>query len=109
MDKTIIVTGSSGNMGQAVVNRFIDEGYKVVGTVDHNEPAVIDFPQDYFEKVIVDLMNEESSQKFVDDIISKYRTVDVAVLTVGGFAMGNISETKTSDITKQYQLNFETA
>jgi len=33
----------------------------------------------------------------------------VAVLTVGGFAMGKIVDTKTSDIAKQYKLNFETA
>jgi NAD(P)-dependent dehydrogenase (short-subunit alcohol dehydrogenase family) len=31
------------------------------------------------------------------------------VLTVGGFAMGKIAETKTADIHKQYKLNFETA
>jgi len=35
--------------------------------------------------------------------------VDAAILTVGGFAMGNMPETKTSDILKQYKLNFETA
>jgi NAD(P)-dependent dehydrogenase (short-subunit alcohol dehydrogenase family) len=31
------------------------------------------------------------------------------VLTVGGFTLGTVIETKTSDITKQYKLNFETA
>lgn len=109
MSKTIIVTGSSGNMGQAVVKKFIDEGDKVVGTIIHNDKKPMNFSQNNFEKVIVDVMNEESSQKFVDDIVLKYGTVDVAVLTVGGFATGSIAETKTSDIFKQYQLNFETA
>jgi len=109
MNKTIIVTGASGNMGQAVVKKFIDEGYKVVGTLVPNDPVPMNFSKDNFEKVSVDLLNEESSQKFVDDIISKYGKIDVAVLTVGGFTMGNIAETKSSDITKQYQLNFETA
>lgn len=33
----------------------------------------------------------------------------MAVLTAGGFAMGNIATTKTSDIFQQFQLNFETA
>jgi NAD(P)-dependent dehydrogenase (short-subunit alcohol dehydrogenase family) len=33
----------------------------------------------------------------------------VAVLTVGGFAMGHIADTSTADILKQYKLNFETA
>ena len=107
--KTIIVTGATGNMGQAVVKKFIDEGYKVIGTIFPNDTVSMNYPLDSFETEILDLMNEESSQKFVDDTIAKYISIDVAVLTVGGFAMGNIAGTKTSDILKQYQLNFETA
>lgn len=107
--KTAIVTGASGNMGQAVIKKFIDEGYRVVGTVIPNDPVPVDFPSGKFEKIIVDLMNEDDSQKFVNDIISKYGSIDAAVLTVGGFAMGSVTETKTADITKQYKLNFETA
>lgn len=107
--KTAIVTGASGNMGQAVIEKFIDEGYKVIGTIIPNDPVAIDFPGDKLEKVVVDLMNEDDSSKFITTVISKYGSVDAAVLTVGGFAMGSIAETKTSDIAKQYKLNFETA
>jgi NAD(P)-dependent dehydrogenase (short-subunit alcohol dehydrogenase family) len=107
--KTAIVTGASGNMGQAVIKKFIDEGYKVIGTIIPNDPVPIDFPEDKLDKVVVDLMNEEDSAKFVKEVTSKYGSVDAAVLTVGGFAMGSIAETKTSDIAKQYKLNFETA
>ena len=107
--KTAIVTGASGNMGQAVIKKLIDEGYQVIGTVIPNDPVPMDFPEDKLEKVIVDLMNEDDSAKFVNDVTSKYGSVDAAVLTVGGFAMGSVPETKTSDIAKQYKLNFETA
>ena len=107
--KTAIVTGASGNMGQAVIKKFIDEGYKVIGTVIPNDPVPMDFPEDKLEKVVVDLMNEDDSAKFIASVISKYGSIDAAVLTVGGFAMGAVAETKTSDIGKQYKLNFETA
>ena len=107
--KIAIVTGASDNMGQAVIKKFIDEGYKVIGTIIPNDPVPIDFPEDKLDKVVVDLMNEEDSAKFVKEVTSKYGSVDAAVLTVGGFAMGSIAETKTSDIAKQYKLNFETA
>ena len=107
--KTAIVTGASGNMGQAVIKKFIDEGYKVIGTIIPNDPVPMDFPEDKLDKVVVDLMNEDDSAKFVNDVTSKYGSVDAAVLTVGGFAMGSVAETKTSDIAKQYKLNFETA
>ena len=107
--KTAIVTGASGNLGQAVVQKFINEGFKVIGTVVPNDPVQMDFPAEHFEKVVVDLMNEDDSAKFVGDIVSKYGSVDAAVLTVGGFAMGKVADTKTTDINKQYKLNFETA
>ncbi len=107
--RTAIVTGASGNLGQAVVSKFIAEGYKVVGTVVPNDPVAVDFPADSFEKTVVDLMDEAGSNKFIDAVISKYGSVDVAVLTVGGFAMGKMADTSAADILKQYKLNFETA
>lgn len=104
-----IVTGASGNLGAAVVKKFIDEGYYVIGTVTPNNTAVLEFPADKFEKFAVDLMNEEDAAKFVDAVIAKHKNIDAAILTVGGFTMGKIADTKTSDIAKQYRLNFETA
>ena len=109
MTKVAIVTGSSGNLGQEVVRKFIAEGYKVVGTVIPNDPVPMDFPADSFEKVVVDLMNEDSSAAFVQSVIGKYNSIDAAILTVGGFAMGKVTDTKAADIFKQYKLNFETA
>jgi NAD(P)-dependent dehydrogenase (short-subunit alcohol dehydrogenase family) len=107
--KIAIVTGASGNLGQAVVRKFIQENYFVSGTVIPNDPITIDFPNGQFEKVIVDLMNEDDSERFVESVASKFGSIDVAVLTVGGFAMGKITDTKTADILKQYKLNFESA
>ena len=107
--KTAIVTGAMGNLGLPIVKKFIDNNYRVFGTVAPNEAVPVDLPPDKFENVIVDLMSEEESTNFVADIISKHNSIDVAILTVGGFAIGSVTETKTSDIAKQYKLNFETA
>ena len=106
--RTAIVTGASGNMGQAVVGKFLSKGYHVIGTAVPNDPVAIDIDDPKFEKVIVDLMSEEDSEKFVKTIVEKYKTVDVVVATVGGFAMGSVAETKTADIYKQYKLNYST-
>ena len=107
--KTAIITGASGNMGQAVVKKFIREGYYVIGTIIPNDPVTLNFAEDRFEKVVVDLMNEDDSRKFIEKVLEKHESIDAAVLTVGGFAMGKIAETKTADIFNQYKLNFETA
>jgi NAD(P)-dependent dehydrogenase (short-subunit alcohol dehydrogenase family) len=106
--KTIIVTGASGNLGQAVIKKFLGEGFKVIGTVIPNDPAKLEITDSNFEKITVDLMNEDDAEKFVQKIIEKYKIIDAAVLTVGGFAMGTIVETKMADVLKQYKLNFQT-
>jgi NAD(P)-dependent dehydrogenase (short-subunit alcohol dehydrogenase family) len=107
--KTVIVTGASGNMGQAVVKKFLAEGWYVVGTLVPNDPVVIDIKDENFETVEADLMNEDATQNFIATVIEKNKQIDVAVLTVGGFAMGKIADSKTADVVKQYKLNFETA
>ena len=107
--KTAIVTGASGNLGQAAVKKFLAEGYRVTGTVVPNDPVTLDIKNANFESVIVDLMSEEAAQKFINSVAIKNGSIDAAILTVGGFAMGKIADTKTADISKQYKLNFETA
>ena len=106
--QTVIITGVSGNLGQAVARKFLNENFKVIGTVIPNDPAHLDINNPTFETVVVDLMNEDDSEKFVQSVVEKNKTIDVAVLTVGGFAMGSIAETKMADILKQHKLNFQT-
>ncbi|MDZ4809177.1 MAG: SDR family NAD(P)-dependent oxidoreductase [Bacteroidota bacterium] len=107
--KTAIVTGASGNLGQAVIKKLLAADYYVTGTIIPNDSVVIDVRGRNFETAIVDLMQEELAQQFVNLMVAKHTTIDVTILTVGGFAMGNIISTSTADIANQYKLNFETA
>lgn len=106
--KTVVITGASGNLGQAIVKKFIEKNYNVIGTI-HNKQDRKNYKEKNVEEIELDLLHEESCQKFVDAVSAKNPAIDVAVLTAGGFTMGDIAQTKTSDIAKQYQLNFETA
>ncbi len=105
--KTAIVTGASGNLGLAVAKKFIAKNYRVTGTVTTALETSIDSTN--FEPVVIDLADEKASRQMVDTIINKFKTIDVAVLTVGGFAMGSIADTSIADIQKQVKINFETA
>jgi len=107
--KTAIVTGVSGNLGQAVARKFLSEDWQVTGTVIPNDPVKLEISDTKFDTTTADLMNEEAAEKFIKDTITKNGSIDAAVLTVGGFAMGTIADTRSSDIIKQYKLNFETA
>jgi len=106
--KTVIVTGSGGNLGQAVVKKFIAEGCRVIGTVT-KKSTDNGYPGEPFEAITVNLTDDKETQQMVEKVITKYNTIDVAVLTVGGFATGNIKDTTATDLLQQYQLNFESA
>jgi NAD(P)-dependent dehydrogenase (short-subunit alcohol dehydrogenase family) len=104
-----LVTGASGNLGQAVIHKLISDGYYVVGTVLPNDTAILDFDTSHFEKKVADLTNEQDTNCLVSGILQQYGRIDVAVLTVGGFAMGTIAQTSAAAMQQQYQLNFTTA
>lgn len=107
--KTVIITGANGNLGSAVTKEFLGKGYKVVATVI-TEAMKDDFDaHENLEVKVVNLTSEEEANSFVQSTIEKYKTVDAALLLVGGFAMGDITTTKLDDIKKQVSLNFDTA
>jgi NAD(P)-dependent dehydrogenase (short-subunit alcohol dehydrogenase family) len=108
MKKIVVITGANGNMGLAVARRFFENGYLVEGA-DASARSDAFVPNGAGSHYVVDLMNEDAASAFVQSVIDRHLRIDVAVHTVGGFAMGSIVDTKTSDITHQYKLNFETA
>lgn len=105
--KTAIVTGASGNLGQAVITKFLANDYKVIGTLTANDNLPFSANKQ-FEAGVVDLTNEESTQAFIESVIKENERIDVAVLTVGGFAAGKIADTGITSIRQQWELNFET-
>lgn len=107
--KTAIVTGASGNMGQAVVKKFLAEGFQVTGTVIPNDPVKLSINHSSFSTTTANLMEEDSAAQMVQELAAKNGGIDAAILTVGGFAMGDIAATGSADILKQYKMNFETA
>lgn len=107
--KSILITGTSGNLGQAVAEKFFSEGYHVGGTVRSGDAFAKAKNGAIWEDTKVDLQQEAAADAWVSDMIKKYKAIDLAVLTVGAFAMSDISNTRVENITQQLQVNFETA
>lgn len=103
MQKSILITGASGNLGHAVVQKFVHEGFKVYGT-DRSAS-----PRTDAEIGAVDLTDEKATQKYIDGICKKSPNLNAAVLLVGGYTPGGLKATDGAALHKMYQLNFETA
>jgi len=106
--KQIIITGATGNLGRATVDKLVADGHQLILTAKAGTTAV-DFGSERVEVHKLDLTDERSAQNFVDSVADKHGTVDAAILLVGGYAAGGIEVTTSSQIRKMIALNFDTA
>ncbi len=100
--KRAIVTGASGNLGKAVVEQLLDSGYQVSGT------GFLTGTGAGYTGAKIDLADEAATNDWVASVI-RHGALDTAVLTVGGFAMGDIASTRSGNVQEQITLNFLTA
>ncbi|HEV3221960.1 MAG TPA: SDR family NAD(P)-dependent oxidoreductase [Puia sp.] len=107
--KTVIITGGNGNLGTAVTKEFLNKNYQVLATVSNENEKSNFQAHPNLDISVVNLTNEKETYEFVQKTIQKYGIIDGALLLVGGFVMGTLSETSGEDLHKQIALNFETA
>lgn len=106
MQKTIIITGANGHLGNVLVKKFLNEQYFVIGIVHHDRKKEI---RNNYLEITLDLNSEQACKTAVEKILKSQKKIDILINTAGGFAMGDINHTTSKDIQQQYQLNFETA
>lgn len=109
MKSNAIITGAGGNLGTAVTQAFLEANYQVIGTIEehHSTDKLQKHEALHYSKI--DLLKSADAEKLVNDAFQKYGSIDALVLLVGGFGMGNITNTNSDDIQKMVALNFNTA
>jgi NAD(P)-dependent dehydrogenase (short-subunit alcohol dehydrogenase family) len=96
-------------LGGVVVTHFLEKGFRVVATVAHEAEKQRFEPHPLLNVQTVDLSDEGEAASFVEESLRTYKVIDAALLLVGGFAMGEVGETKGADLRKMFSVNFETA
>lgn len=91
--KVILVTGPAGNLGSAVVERFLNESVSLV-LVDHHPDRIRERYQDLVKSddhlllTNIDLTDAATVQKAVNRALDTFGRIDCLVHTIGGFQMG---------------------
>lgn len=98
-----IVTGASGNLGKAVVEKYTDAGFSVFGTGNWSDAPI------GYKGVKVNLADEQAAADWIHEIIEEAGVPDTVIMTVGGFAMGDIASTSLAGIKEQLSINVDTA
>jgi len=107
MSKTIIISGANGNLGRAVVDQLLPEGWTVEATL--GPWGELDTDREGLYCQAVDLLDEEAVHAYLEAVRQRRARIDAAVLIAGGFAMAPLAETDNSLLDKMIDLNFRTA
>ena len=107
MKKNVLITGASGNLGKATVEKFLKEGYNVLATVTPGK--ALEFQAPGVQLYEADLTDENSVNVVIKQIVADHSALHAALLLVGGFAPGTIQNTDGMLLKKMLSLNFDTA
>ena len=106
MTRTVVLTGASGNLGRAVASAFADTGANLA-LLDLKPGAIQDSATQIF--VHTDLLDAQSVQAAADQVLQRFRRIDVLCNLAGGFRMGSpVHETSAQDWEFLFNLNART-
>jgi NAD(P)-dependent dehydrogenase (short-subunit alcohol dehydrogenase family) len=98
----IVVTGASGNLGQAVCARLLKDGATLFGLV-HGERGLKDI-----ETHPTELTDEASVEAAYDAALRKFGEISGAVHTAGGWEGGTLAATPVATFEKMIAQNLRT-
>ena len=105
-NKVIIVTGGSGGIGSAIVNKLSDSGANVVSVFHNSCPY-----EQSSENVIcvrVDLTRSEEWDRLISFVQKQYVKIDVLINCAGYLEPGDFLSLEESKIKKMIEINFAT-
>ena len=96
-EKTAIVTGASQGIGAGLVNRFLDNGYNVVGSSRSVTTSAALHASPHLALVDGDIGDPATAQKITDTAIERFGRIDVLVNNAGIFIPKPFTEYTSQD------------
>ncbi|WP_439582707.1 SDR family NAD(P)-dependent oxidoreductase [Dyadobacter bucti] len=108
MQKQIIISGASGNLGQEVVKKLTALGYGLhAPSRQQGLSKLSELPN--VKGQVVDLSDAADTDRFVKNTIKETGGVQAGIFLAGGYAPGKISDTSDADLEKMFSTNFLTS
>ncbi len=102
--KVVLVTGANGGLGRYITQAFLDAGAIVVGTSRKIQQA--DFGNPNFTALAAEISTREGAKTLLDQVVARFRKLDVLAHTVGGFSGGqSVVDTDDATFQRMFDLN----
>jgi 3-oxoacyl-[acyl-carrier protein] reductase len=106
--KTVLVTGGSKGIGQAIAYGFLDEGAKV-GIMGRDRGNLEYAQKNGIEIFQGDVTKEADRERVMNDFLEKFGTINVLVNNAGGSNGSTVMETSLEQFEEAMHLNFLSA
>jgi NAD(P)-dependent dehydrogenase (short-subunit alcohol dehydrogenase family) len=106
-NKVWFVTGASKGLGLALVKKLLAEGYRVAATsrsIKDLQKAV-GAAHEAFLPLSVDVKDESSVEKGIQDTVSHFGSIDVVVNNAGYGLIGGLEELSDEEIRENFNIN----
>ena len=78
--KNVLLTGSTGTLGEKIIEILKENNYNVIGTYNSNENKALEIKNKYqIELIKCNLQNEKDINNLVDKVITKYKKIDILI------------------------------
>lgn len=101
MNKTVIITGVSGGIGQAIAKVFKKEGYYTIG-VDVKKTEINKFIDEFYQ---IDVSSVKDIEYFYDEFRLKHKNINVIINNAAIQANGSFINLKEDDWDKTFKIN----
>ena len=104
--KVALVTGANGGLGTYVTEALLDAGATVIGTSRKIQES--DFNHSRFTAIPGEITTGEGAHVLIDQLMTRFKRLDVVVHTVGGFSGGaSIVQTDDETFQRMFDLNLK--
>ena len=111
--KVALITGASGGIGKAIAQKFIDNGYFVIGQYNSGKNNIDEFiaqlneqgKSDYFFAIKSDLSNTQDVENMMSNIFSSFKSIDVLVNNAGVALSKLFQLTTTDEVARVFGVN----
>ncbi|MDF2193649.1 oxidoreductase [Paraflavitalea sp. CAU 1676] len=105
--KVWLVTGASKGLGLTLVQRLLEQGYCVAATSRNKQELIkaVDTTDHHFLPLQVDLNDEGSIQKALDETVNLFGQIDVLVNNAGYGLVGSLEELSDAEARKNFDIN----